>query len=99
MGLQNAATKRRRIGRIRKFHLEKVPEQNKARRNSNKNLTKMREGRKKDNPIRGKMMQLDSIKLKKFKKEVRWGKTEPRPHEMHEKNRLIRGWGRNLVTT
>jgi len=55
--------------------------------------------RKKKNPIWGKMVNLNPIGLKKLKKKVRRGITEPRPHKRDKKNRLIGGRRWNLVLT
>jgi len=55
--------------------------------------------RKKKNPVRGKMVNLNPIGLKKLKKKVGRRITEPRPHKRDKKNRLIgrRRW--NLMLT
>ena len=89
----------RRIGRVRKFHTKEMSKQKKTRRNSNGRFTEMCKGRKKNNPIRGQMVKLDLIKLKKLKKEVGRGKTEPRPHKRNKKNRLVWSRRRNYVFT
>jgi hypothetical protein len=68
-------------------------------RNSNENLTKMHKCRKKKNPVRGKMMDLNPIGSKKLKQEIRRGKTEPCPNERNKKNRLIRSGRRDIVLT
>ena len=68
-------------------------------RNSNENFAKMHEGRKKKNPIRGKMMDLNPIGSKKLKQEIRRGITEPRPHKRNKKNRLVWSRRRNYVFT
>ena len=68
-------------------------------RNSNENFAKMHEGRKKKNPIRGKMMDLNPIGSKKLKQEIEQGITEPGPHKRNKKNRLIRSGRRDIVLT
>ena len=68
-------------------------------RNSNENLAKMHEGRKKKNPVRGKMMDLNPIRSKKLKQEIGRGITEPRPHKRNKKNRLIQSGRRDIMLT
>ena len=79
--------------------MKEMTKQKKTRRNSNERFAEMCKGRKKNNPIRGKMVKLDLIKLKKLKKEVRRGKAEPRPHKRNKKNRLVWSGRRNYVFT
>ena len=81
------------------LNTEVLQKQKKTRRNSNERFTEMCKGRKKNNPIRGKMVKLDLIKLKKLKKEVGRRKTEPRPHKGNKKNRLVWSGRRNYVFT
>jgi len=79
--------------------MEKMMKKKKIWRNSNENFAKMHEGRKKKNPVRGKMMDLNPIGSKKLKQEIRRGITEPRPHKRNKKNRLIRSGRRDIVLT
>ena len=55
--------------------------------------------RKKDNPVRGKMMQFNLVELEELKKEVGQGETEPRPNKMHKENGLVERRRRNLMFT
>jgi hypothetical protein len=79
--------------------MEKMTKKKKIWRNSNENLAKMHEGRKKKNLVRGKMMDLNPIGSKKLKQEIGRGITEPRPHKRNKKNRLIRSGRRDMVLT
>lgn len=65
-GLKETAAKKGGIFAVRKPHAKEIMEEKQRRWDSNKNFAKMCEGRKKKNPLWGKMVKLNLIRFKKF---------------------------------
>jgi len=97
--LDKTTSKKRSVFTIRQAHSKEIMKKKEIGRNSNIDFAKMSESRKKKNPVRGQMVNLNPIGLKKFKKKVGRGITEPCPHKRDKKNRLIGGRRWNLVLT